>query len=81
MVFLCRGGLATDDKPEINVLAPKTSLISGGVDLPALIEEFETHVIRQALKAAKGVKNQAAQLLNIKRTTLVEKMKKKGMLK
>jgi len=37
-------------------------------------------VIRQALEAAKGVKNQAAQLLNIKPTTLVEKMKKKGML-
>ncbi|MBN1515372.1 sigma-54-dependent Fis family transcriptional regulator [Candidatus Sumerlaeota bacterium] len=48
-----------------------------GVDLNKLVEEFEAHMICQALNRAEGVKNRAAKLLNIKRTTLVEKMKKR----
>jgi DNA-binding NtrC family response regulator len=51
-----------------------------GIDFNALVDNFETRLITKALEKAGGVKNQAAALLNIKRTTLVEKMKKKGML-
>jgi DNA-binding NtrC family response regulator len=48
-----------------------------GVDMNDLIKQFEVRMITGALERANGVKNQAAKLLNIKRTTLVEKMKKK----
>ena len=48
-----------------------------GVEMNKLVEEFETHLIKQALGRCNGIKNRAAALLNIKRTTLVEKMKKR----
>jgi transcriptional regulator with GAF, ATPase, and Fis domain len=51
-----------------------------GIDFNKLVDQFETQLIDKALEKAGGVKNQAATLLGIKRTTLVEKMKKKGML-
>jgi DNA-binding NtrC family response regulator len=50
-----------------------------GIDLKALVDEFENNLILQALDMAKGVKNKAAQLLSMNRTTLVEKLKKKGL--
>ncbi|MFH0793464.1 MAG: helix-turn-helix domain-containing protein, partial [bacterium] len=50
-----------------------------GVNLNKLLEEYEDNLIVQAMKKAKGVKNQAAKLLNINRTTLVEKLKKKNL--
>lgn len=51
-----------------------------GIDLPALLEELETRFIKKALDRAGGVKSKAAQLLGINRTTLIEKMRKRGML-
>ena len=50
-----------------------------GIDLRALVEEFENRLILQALKKAGGVKNRAARLLSLNRTTLVEKLKKKKL--
>lgn len=47
-----------------------------GVDFNRLVDAFEHDLIQRALKAAGGVKNRAAQLLQLNRTTLVEKMKK-----
>jgi DNA-binding NtrC family response regulator len=47
-----------------------------GVDLNRVVGEFEFRLIQQALERTGGVKNRAAQLLGIKRTTLVEKLKK-----
>ena len=38
--------------------------------------EFEKALILSALEKADWVKNKAAQLLNVKRTTLVEKIKR-----
>jgi transcriptional regulator with PAS, ATPase and Fis domain len=40
---------------------------------------METHLLREALSLADGVKNQAAEILGIKRTTLIEKLKKKNI--
>ena len=40
---------------------------------------IENGLINEALQRADGVKNQAAELLGIKRTTLIEKLKKKGV--
>ena len=51
-----------------------------GVDFNALVSAYETRLIVAALKTAGGVRNKAAKLLNLNRTTLVEKMRKKGLL-
>jgi len=50
-----------------------------GIDFRGLVNEFETHLIVQALKVTQGNKKEAAKLLNLKRTTLLEKIKKKAL--
>lgn len=50
-----------------------------GIDLRAAVEEFESHLIRQALAKTGGNKNKAAQLLRLNRTTLVEMVKRKRL--
>jgi len=47
-----------------------------GVCLSELMEQYEHHLIIQALERAGWVKNRAAKLLKMNRTTLVEKLKK-----
>ena len=54
-------------------------LPSDGVDFNALIEGFETRLINLALARTGGNKKAAARLLHLNRTTLVEKIKKKGL--
>jgi DNA-binding NtrC family response regulator len=53
----------------------------GQIDFNKLIDDFETQLIVQAMKISGGNKKEAARLLNLKRTTLLEKMKKKQGLK
>ena len=48
----------------------------GGVDLEAHISAIELSLIKQSLERTGGNKRQAADLLKIKRTTLVEKLKR-----
>ena len=52
-----------------------------GVDLYKVLAEIEDRLIREALERSGGNKNQAAKILGLNRTTLVEKLKKKGVLK
>jgi DNA-binding NtrC family response regulator len=59
--------------------APAVSLPPEGVDFQALVSSFESDLITQALEATGWNKNQAAALLNLKRTTLVEKIRSKGL--
>jgi len=47
-----------------------------GINLKQMVEEFEKELIIEALEKTNGVKNQAATLLGLNRTTLVEKLKK-----
>ncbi len=47
-----------------------------GLDLKTHMAEIEQTLIRQALEQAGGVVSQAAQLLRLRRTTLVEKLRK-----
>ncbi|NPA48961.1 MAG: sigma-54-dependent Fis family transcriptional regulator [Thermodesulfobacteria bacterium] len=47
-----------------------------GIHLPSLVAEFEKSLILKALEKTGWVKNRAAKLLHINRTTLIEKMKK-----
>jgi DNA-binding NtrC family response regulator len=50
-----------------------------GTNFYKAVEDFENTLITQALQRSNGNKNRAASILNLNRTTLLEKMKKKGM--
>ena len=50
-----------------------------GIDLKAHLLDLESNIIKQALDDANGVVAHAAQRLNMRRTTLVEKMRKYGL--
>ncbi len=56
------------------------NLPDAGVDLKQLLSDIEDSLINQALDVTGGNKNQASKLLSMNRTTLIEKMKKKGFL-
>jgi len=47
-----------------------------GANLNNLVEDMEKNLIKQAMQRALGVKSKAAELLGLKRTTLLEKIKK-----
>ncbi|MFW5887519.1 MAG: sigma-54 interaction domain-containing protein, partial [Bacteriovoracia bacterium] len=51
-----------------------------GVDLKQVLSDIEDSLIEQALSKTGGNKNQASKLLQLNRTTLIEKMKKKNLL-
>lgn len=55
----------------INVVLPEE-----GMELQRYVQDIERELIRRALERTGGNKHQAAQLLSIKRTTLVEKAKR-----
>lgn len=55
------------------------ALPEDGVDFNQAVNEFENELIFQALQRTDGNKNKAATLLNLNRTTLVEKLKRKGI--
>jgi DNA-binding NtrC family response regulator len=50
-----------------------------GINLSREVEQYENHLIIEALRKANGVTTRAAQLLQLNRTTLVEKLKRKGV--
>lgn len=72
--------LAGDANKESLLGGVQAHLPASGIDFNSLIEEFENQLIMQALDRTKGNKKAAAELLNLNRTTLVEKIKKKGLL-
>ena len=69
-----------DLPPELQLAAPDPTvpvcLPDGGLDLPTHLADIERQLIRQALDETGGNKQQAAQLLGLKRTTLVEKTRR-----
>jgi DNA-binding NtrC family response regulator len=70
-----------DLSPEIqNQPAPADSsqvwFPESGVDFDSYIEAVELSLIRRSLERTQGNKRQAAKLLNLKRTTLIEKLKR-----
>ncbi len=50
-----------------------------GVDFKAMVNDFESRLIIEALKKTKGNKKEAARILHLNRTTLLEKIKKKNL--
>jgi DNA-binding NtrC family response regulator len=92
LVILKRVGTITrEDLPEkvlhsmpVSMEAPDRAsnpeLFNGtGVHLVEAIERYENRLITEALRKSNGVTSKAAQLLHINRTTLVEKLKRKGL--
>jgi two-component system response regulator AtoC len=73
----------TDLPPEISgsttTLMPAVEFPDAGVDLPGMVDQIERDLIARALSRTGGNKAAAATLLNIKRTTLVEKLKRSPM--
>lgn len=51
----------------------------GGMDFNSAVDAYENQLILQALEKTGWNRNQAAALLKLNRTTLVEKIKKKGL--
>ncbi|MBC6415119.1 MAG: sigma-54-dependent Fis family transcriptional regulator [Bdellovibrionales bacterium] len=50
-----------------------------GLDFNSSVDAYENLILMEALKKTKWNKSQAASLLNLNRTTLLEKIKKKGL--
>ena len=55
---------------------PSIDIPDSGISFNTAVSEFERELILRALKKTNWIKNRAAKLLQLKRTTLVEKMKK-----
>ncbi len=55
-------------------------LLPNGIDFNIVVDNFEKELILSALNRFNWVKKKAAEYLNINRTTLIEKMKRKGLL-
>lgn len=70
----------SDLPPEIQAaqvpVVPAVDFPEDGVDLPDLIGQIERDLIQRALVRSGGNKAAAAELLRLKRTTLVEKLKR-----
>lgn len=61
----------------VQMVAPSSNWDDGtAIDLKACLEEMELARIQDALAKAEGVVSEAARLLTLKRTTLIEKMRK-----
>lgn len=78
-----RDALAAIFSDEESIEIPETRFPSElppeGVNLKDLLAELEIDMIRQALEQQDNVVARAAEMLGIRRTTLVEKMRKYGM--
>jgi len=67
-----------DEHPAVVGVSP-AQLPPDGLDLKAHLADLEQNLIQQALDEADGVVAQAAKILNMRRTTLVEKLRKYDM--
>ena len=51
-----------------------------GINLKDMVSNIEINMIKQALEQSNGVVAKASEILGLRRTTLVEKMKKYGIV-
>jgi transcriptional regulator with GAF, ATPase, and Fis domain len=88
MAILSEGNeIGSDQLPNFMSHTPRTTLPTLadfvlptlGVDFNALVDDYGNMLIRAALSQTGGNKKAAAKLLGLNRTTLVEKIKKKGL--
>jgi DNA-binding NtrC family response regulator len=77
-----RNVIVPDDLPEEiqfktdTTLGRQIDIPEGGIDFDNVVSDLERDLIMQSLRKTNGNKKLAAQLLNLKRTTLIEKMKR-----
>jgi len=65
------------DENNINFVSPRFDCeLPHHINMPKVMDQIESSFILQALRKTDGVKSHAAKMLGIKRTTLIEKMKK-----
>ncbi|MEC4678174.1 MAG: helix-turn-helix domain-containing protein [Nitrospirota bacterium] len=75
--------ITTDDVPEKLIMSRRKTLPfhfelpEEGIVFAETVSAFENQILDLSLSRANGVKNRAAQLLHMNRTTLVEKLKKR----
>jgi len=62
------------------IQAPQFTVSETGLDFNSLVDQFENQLLIGALEKTNWNRNQAALLLGLNRTTLVEKIKKKGLI-
>jgi len=87
LVVLCPGAqIEAADLPEsihtpipTSATIPAPTVPATGLSFRDVVDDFETDLILQALEQTHWNKNQAARLLGLNRTTLIEKIKKKGL--
>jgi DNA-binding NtrC family response regulator len=82
MVVLQKTGYVdVEDLPEKLHATKTTATVESDIDkgYDTLVSEYEKTLILKALDKTKGVKSQAARMLNMNRTTLIEKMKRLGI--
>jgi two-component system, NtrC family, response regulator AtoC len=74
---------ASDLPPDVQraatAVTPDLLFPEDGLDLETYVRSIERELIRRSLEKTRGNKGQAARLLHLKRTTLVEKLKRLGM--
>jgi DNA-binding NtrC family response regulator len=77
-----RSQILLEDLPdEVRLVSPpveagELNLPEEGIDMEERVADFERTLIRRALERTGGNKRQAADLLRVKRTTLIEKLKR-----
>ncbi len=82
-----RGNIELKDLPDkIRLNQGKTEKVISDIEIPddglvlnEIIGQFEKDLLQKALQKSKGIKNRAAKLLNLNRTTFVEKLKRYKM--
>jgi len=85
LVILCREGeIGVEDLPpqfqaSPNRISDAPRLPADGLSFNDVVAELEEDLILQALERTHWNKNRAAQLLGLNRTTLLEKIRKKGL--
>jgi DNA-binding NtrC family response regulator len=81
------GKLGVEDLPsnlsrsgvQANAQIPGLTLTEDGIEFNGAVEAFEANLIKQALDQARGNKAEAARLLRLRRTTFLEKLKKRAL--
>jgi len=84
VVLKAEGEIGAEDLPvklrgssaAVPALGGAVALTEEGINLNSAVTEFEKALILQSLEKTQWVKNKAARLLNLNRTTLVEKIKR-----
>ena len=72
------GRSSTPPRSSSNPSFPRV-LPDAGVNLASAVDEYQRHLIRQALVRTNGNKKRAADLLGVKRTTLVEMIRRRAL--